>query len=447
MFNKLYYTYVYLRINFNFKKTGLRERLFLATTSLDAEIKMTYSVRVQNTLTQSLLVPTKPTNFNSCYSYDKQTAPAILQKVGVKLSTIHTFIEQYSSDILRFSKRLSKKSRDYFDDFLRVNFKKKIFFYLLNNRYINIKKKQIPPFNLKTTNIPPNCIDVNTYFLDSRELKSELESSNNYQSVAVQYNVNEAGFFNRDHLLIIVLSLIIVKLIILSWSLYVDKLKKRTQFQLVKLKLTRSQMKPHVIFNVLNNIQSIMFLEDHESVCSYIKQYSMFIRYTLDMSSTEFVSLKNEIEYLTHYVALQKVNLDNSLDYTFNISASLDCENIFIPSLVVQPIIENSILHGLLPKKDNRNLVVNFLRSDDKVVVEIIDNGIGMEESRKRKINSKRSYKSLGTLFIKERIKDINSLNKTKIEMRVIDLFLKNKTHGTKVVLSFPDNLPKNQGL
>lgn len=211
-------------------------------------------------------------------------------------------------------------------------------------------------------------------------------------------------------------------------------------------KAVRAQMNPHFIFNTLNGMQSVMILKGERAANKYFTAFSKLLRLTLDMSNSEYVLLKNEIIYLNSYLELENLRLDNKINIQFNVDPDLDIENKSIPCMLFQPIIENAIIHGLSPKKEDLNLTINFKKHKNSLLAEVIDNGIGRSLAMKIKQKSKGNHKSWATHIMKERINISNSINKDKITWAIIDL--KDETQnaqGTKVVMCIP--LKENLGV
>jgi sensor histidine kinase YesM len=115
-------------------------------------------------------------------------------------------------------------------------------------------------------------------------------------------------------------------------------------------------MNPHFIFNVLNGLQSALILKSDREISHYIGQLSGLLRMTLDVSKRESISLTEEIEYLKSYVELQRIRLNDRMDYCFDLSRNIEASKIFIPPLLIQPLVENAILHGITPSKNKGSI-------------------------------------------------------------------------------------------
>ena len=209
-----------------------------------------------------------------------------------------------------------------------------------------------------------------------------------------------------------------------------------------QLTALRAQMNPHFMYNVLNSLQSFIFLEQQDEASHFLGKFSDLMRKTLDMSDKKEVTLREEIDALKLYIDLEKLRIDESLEVSINIQPNLDLFNLNIPSMIIQPYIENAFKHGLLHKKGEKKLWVSFsLEEKNAQILTIIieDNGVGREKSAE--INARRRTKtaSFATKAIQKRIELINQQKEAKILIEIIDKVNENKeAEGTKVILHIP---------
>jgi LytS/YehU family sensor histidine kinase len=200
-------------------------------------------------------------------------------------------------------------------------------------------------------------------------------------------------------------------------------------------------MNPHFIFNALNTIQSYIYLNDKESASNYLAQFSMLTRKILDMSNHETVTLTDEIETLQLYLSLEKMRFEDSLNYEIIIASSLKVKEIKIPSMLIQPYVENALKHGLLHKKTNRNLTITFENNDTFLIVKIDDNGVGRK--RANELNSIKDIK-FNSFSTEANQKRLTLLNKhtAEIGVEIIDKIDKRGySEGTLVILKIPLNV------
>ncbi len=131
----------------------------------------------------------------------------------------------------------------------------------------------------------------------------------------------------------------------------------------LKLMALRSVMNPHFIFNALNSIQYFIAQNDRKNALSFLSTFSKLIRGILSNSVNNKIKLAEELELLEHYVALERMRFENKFDFDIHIDSGLDPESIEIPSLLIQPYVENAILHGLYNKEGKGLLKINVMET------------------------------------------------------------------------------------
>ena len=163
-----------------------------------------------------------------------------------------------------------------------------------------------------------------------------------------------------------------------------------------QLEALRSQMNPHFIFNALNSIQEYIVFNNKELASNYLVKFSRLIRIYLEHSQQNEIVLKEEVNALKIYLELEKIRFEDILDYDLYIDENLMLEQIKIPSLFIQPYVENAIKHGLLHKLDDRKLKVSFQKEklNNYLVCTIEDNGIGRKQAAA--LQSKRTNRHQG---------------------------------------------------
>jgi PAS domain S-box-containing protein len=212
-----------------------------------------------------------------------------------------------------------------------------------------------------------------------------------------------------------------------------DAIKKIEELKLMAL---RSVMSPHFIFNVLNSIQFYIARNDRLNAINYLSTFSKLIRSILNHSVTNRIKLAEEVDMLKNYVRLEMTRFEEKFDFVMDVSDSLDMDTVEIPSLLVQPYVENAILHGLYNKKTPGTLTIRVKEGQDSVVFEIEDDGVGRAEAmRVRELNFP-SHKSMGIRITEERLKLIKQQNNAAFEIE--DLMNEGGPSGTRVRISIP---------
>ena len=199
-------------------------------------------------------------------------------------------------------------------------------------------------------------------------------------------------------------------------------------------------MNPHFIFNALNSIQHSIVTNNTDDAYKFLSKFSKLIRNVLDNSSAQIVSLKSEIETLSLYIEIESKRFDNS--FSFNISVdnnNIVTDDIVVPPMILQPIIENAIWHGLMPKAGEKKLQINFIvKSLTHVICEIIDNGIGREKAKQIATEKRKMHQSKGISNILSRVQLLAITHSIDIKIETMDEYDKNNLpDGTKVIVSF----------
>ena len=196
-----------------------------------------------------------------------------------------------------------------------------------------------------------------------------------------------------------------------------------------ELKALRSQMNPHFIFNSLNSISDYMSKHDIDTANNYLIKFSKLTRSILENSEKKWISLEEDLELTELYIQIESLRLKNKLSYKIKIDEKIDIENTLIPPLILQPFIENSIWHGILPKETKGHILIEFKLENEMMICIVEDDGVG----RKATVNTISENTSMGLKITKSRLDIINQLKNTKGNLKILD-----KPQGLKVELKLP---------
>lgn len=239
-----------------------------------------------------------------------------------------------------------------------------------------------------------------------------------------------------------VLVLLILIILVVIWGIFTNYKRKTKQKEeqlllenhLITLehKALQLQMNPHFIFNVLNGIKALS-RTDVEKMNTIINSFSTLLRNTLLNSRKELISLQQEIESLKNYVQVEQLMREYIFEFEVNCAIKEDLEEVLLPSMLVQPFIENAIKHGISDKEDTGKVTVSFNQQGQDLKVEIIDNGVGYYNSKNRIKNV--SHQSVAIELSKERIITLAGENTLKI-VELKDLH--SEVVGTKIAFKIP---------
>ncbi|MEO0570189.1 MAG: tetratricopeptide repeat protein [Bacteroidota bacterium] len=204
--------------------------------------------------------------------------------------------------------------------------------------------------------------------------------------------------------------------------------------------MLRSQMNPHFLFNSLNSIKLYIINNDKKNAVHYLNKFSKLVRRILDGSSLKETTLAEELETVDLYLNIENIRFSEGIDYSINVEDGIDPERVKIPSLVLQPFLENAIWHGLSAKEGEKKLWLNISKKDDiHMLISIIDNGVGRAVSEKIKENRVLKRKSVGIDNTKERLANFAKDYQYGFDVEIIDLYDdEGHAKGTKVVLEIP---------
>ncbi len=224
-------------------------------------------------------------------------------------------------------------------------------------------------------------------------------------------------------------------LLLLFYAIYATRTRNLRRSYAAKmtdaeLRALRTQMNPHFIFNTLNSIQYYVLNADAKTAYKYLTKFSSLMRRILQHSKENFLPLEEELTSLKLYCELENIRLENGLEVKFDIDAKIDQKRTLIPTLFLQPFVENAIIHGLLPKQGDKKISIIVKKSEKGVICIIQDNGIGREKSRILNKQRSRSHQSTAINAIEHRIDILNESTKMKLKMEIEDL-----NDGTRVSL------------
>lgn len=274
--------------------------------------------------------------------------------------------------------------------------------------------------------------EIQTSFeMQRREQENKLlRSENEVQKIRIQQGRTNlallCGFFT--------LAFIITLLIVRHQRLV-------TQNKIIELKQQNlnQQMNPHFVYNCLTSIQSFIFHHDAEKSLEYLSKFSKLMRKILESSQNQYMSVQDEIEMLALYLKLEAIRFRGKFEYNITVDERIDPVLLKIPSLLIQPFVENSLWHGIQNKDGKGSIHVSFNLLEKSIFCAIEDNGIGREQAERIRNSRLIDHISLGSSITQNRMKLLKSLYGSKLGIRYIDLKDEdNRPSGTRVELTLP---------
>lgn len=340
-------------------------------------------------------------------------------------------------------------SLDYFENNIKIKF--------ICLSYKNSEKLQ---YRYKMTGL-----NAEWNYTEEREIQYTTLPPGNY-TFAVSV-LNDNGIWSRDvcikfaiatpfwkawwFIVIAVILVVVILFFIINYWIAKKHREKNKEEEInqillqLKLKALRAQMNPHFIFNVMNSIQHFIIFNNNEAAHRYLSKFSKLIRAILNNSEENTVPLAEEVKALTLYLELEDMRFENHFQYTIDIDETIDIHTTEIPSMLIQPYVENAVKHGMLHSVNAGRIKIKIEKQVNFLKCSIEDNGLGLEASQENKNSNHRSF---GTFITKERLQIINELYHNKLTENVISLYdEKGNAAGTKIELFIPYTVKKRRSM
>ena len=357
---------------------------------------------------------------------------------GISIIPIHQkennqFLNLYFDDVTYDGEKIDKQVKYSPNNHLQVsvasidfsNNKKFVYQYQLlpiQKKWITTNSNQIS-FN----DLPPNDYQLN--------IKSNNKTNSKTFNVMPLWHqtIWSKILFGIFSLIIITSALLLIRK--KEIDRHTKKLNTQKQLADFELHALRSQMNPHFVFNSLNAIQYLITKNEIDLSEKYLVKFSKLIRMFFDFSRTKEITLQEEIALLKGYLEIEKMRFGNDFKYQFNIDKQLNINAVKIPTMLLQPIVENAVNHGIFHHKGKGLISLSFnYINQNTYKISIIDDGIGIQKSQKIQQQSFKKHHSKSSDVFKERIKLLNQSKHWHINYQIID------NNGTEVHLTFTKN-------
>ncbi len=218
-----------------------------------------------------------------------------------------------------------------------------------------------------------------------------------------------------------------------------DQLEAQKRQHNSELNALRSQLNPHFVHNSLNAIQYYIQRNEVEISEDYLTKFSKLMRLFFDYSRKKQITLEEEISFLKKYLQIEKLRFEEKLNYKITVDHKLDTDVHLIPTMLLQPMIENAVNHGIFHKPEPGLIEISFQLdpASKGFLLSIIDDGIGLKKSKELHNKNKASTKAHSSEVIKERISILNDSKEWDITYQIIDRSQDSKITGTAIFMTF----------
>jgi LytS/YehU family sensor histidine kinase len=197
-------------------------------------------------------------------------------------------------------------------------------------------------------------------------------------------------------------------------------------------------MNPHFIFNSLGSIQNYLLQRKPREAALYLSQFARLIRQNINASNSAMINLEEEIDRLKNYLDLEKMRMENKFEYRIRVDDKIAAEDALIPSMIIQPFVENSIWHGLRHREKNGLIAISFLLNDEKTMIIVIeDNGVGMKQTESRTSKSER-HLGMGVAITRKRLELIGTKYNVRTSVDISESQTSVEFPGTRVGITVP---------
>jgi len=282
--------------------------------------------------------------------------------------------------------------------------------------------------------------DLQPGFYTFKVLAINVDGEESKFLAEIEFTINSPWWEKWWFRLISFLVVSIAAYLIISYTIRNRKYKEQLQRQIVESEqmALRAQMNPHFVFNALNSIQHFITMEDEMSANYYLTRFSKLIRQVLENSKHSFITLNEEIETLKLYLELEMLRFEGKFEYQIDMEDDISDYDVEIPSMIIQPFLENAIWHGLMPKVGDSRLKLYFAQTDDFIICTVEDNGIGREAAAVANKGRDEKHKSTGIANTVKRLKLLSNAKDDDKLMQITDMEKDGAALGTLVTLKIP---------
>lgn len=314
--------------------------------------------------------------------------------------------------------------------------KKQVLFNLMNAYKVSGDYKESLRFYQKYDAIK-DSIAANKYREKIAAIQTAYETEKNKKKI--EHLEIENAHKEEEFQRLIVGGILLLILLAVITLLYIKNQRVKEELSKSKLmqRLLQVQLNPHFLFNALQQIQFYIFKNEKEKSMEYLSNFSRLIRLILETSNKEYIPLSEEVEMLDNYLYLQQTAASTKFAFSIVVKTETDSSVLQIPVMLLQPFIENAVLHGV---NNHPNGEIKILFKEEKqnqqVIVEITDNGKGIQQQQK--LDHQRLHKSMGSSILNDRVREYNKTHTQKIQLQILEVEKNKEFPGTRIILKIP---------
>ena len=275
------------------------------------------------------------------------------------------------------------------------------------------------------------------YIFKVRARKGAMEWSS-----PIEFNINIKAHFWQHPLFFVFIALLFTGLIALiiihRKNIQIKRRELDNQLITLEQKALQSMMNPHFIFNSLGSIQSYLLQNKSDNAGLYLSQFARLIRQNLNAINASNINLEEEIDRLKNYLDLEKLRMNDKFDYRIEVAENVLADEVQIPSMIIQPFVENAIWHGIAFLKEKGKILIRFTMHDNKSLkVMVEDNGIGMKRSET--ISSKKdTHRHMGMDMVSKRLELLGKKLSVTTRLDYSEVYPGSQNPGTRVEILVP---------
>lgn len=282
----------------------------------------------------------------------------------------------------------------------------------------------------------------NMRYVNDMIMRYEAEKRSGQMEQLTEENENVKLELRRNRTTILIAGIAMALLAGILYILYRQyQLKNEKKLLTLEQSMLRSQMNPHFLFNSLNSIKLYIINNEKKNAVHYLNKFSKLVRKILEASSLKEIPLAEELETIELYMTIENIRFSNEINFKINIEEDIDPHTIKIPSLILQPFLENALWHGLSSKEGEKNIALDVVKGteDGFINISVTDNGIGRVAAEEIKENKVLKRKSVGIAITKERLSNFSRDYLNSFHLEMIDLHNEaGESTGTRIVLEIP---------